>query len=234
MAKHTQTLIQQYSGALVKNLYELSDSISEIKHNLTKREIRELFVTNILNKFLTSQFGIGAGSIINQNGQESTQSDIIIYDNRVLPPFIREHNIGVFPVESAIATIEIKSKLPDSDLIKAETNADYLRNTIWSDEQVKPLCFIFALKGNGPRRFAKNKASEAKKWLSQNIKNLLGICVLKKFSWMNVTSSGWGGSYFEDLQTYEETKRFIAVTLDNIRTLSQKRLFYILLIIKIG
>ena len=74
-----RSLIKIHSSAIVKGLIEQANSISKIDHNLLKGELREIFVSNILRNFLTSQFDIGSGVIVNQRGDQSGQIDIIIY-----------------------------------------------------------------------------------------------------------------------------------------------------------
>jgi len=92
-----QTLIQKYSTSIINGFIERSKSLSNLQHNLLKGELRELFVTQVLKQFLTAQFQVGSGIIVNQKGEQSKQTDIIIYDNRILPPFIREQYLGVYP-----------------------------------------------------------------------------------------------------------------------------------------
>lgn len=127
-----RTLIQQHSSAIIRGLSEKINALTDLDHKLTKGELRELFVSNILHSFLTNQFDVGSGIIINQAGLQSNQTDIIIYDNRILPPFIKEQHIGVYPAESVIATIEVKSYLTNSELLKAEKAAQRLNNEIYA------------------------------------------------------------------------------------------------------
>lgn len=60
-------------------------------------------------------------------------------------------------------------------------------------------------------------------WLKQNIENIFAICLVNKYSWLNLPPNGWSKRN-SDKETHEETKRFIAVLLDNIRTRSLKRM----------
>ena len=106
-----RTIIQKHSTSIVRGLAERINALVDLDHKLTKGELRELFISNILAQFLTNQFGIGSGIIVNQAGKQSNQTDIIIYDNRIIPSFIREKHIGVYPAECVIATIEVKSNL---------------------------------------------------------------------------------------------------------------------------
>ena len=151
-----RTSIQQYATGMIKALSEQAKAISPLKHNPTKGKLRELFVTQILKQFLTPQFGVGSGVITNQRGDQSRETDIIIYDKRILPPFIREENVGVFPIEVVIETIEIKSRLGKAELVEAESAALRIKEmsvtgTIYNSDArpSAPGSTVFAFTGHG-------------------------------------------------------------------------------------
>lgn len=108
--------IQEHTGELVKGLINESKALRNLDQTTVKGRLRELFISKLLKKFLSSQFGIGSGIIINQAGKMSKQIDIIIYDTRILPPFIEEQEIGVYPVESVLAAIEVRSRVDKSTM----------------------------------------------------------------------------------------------------------------------
>jgi hypothetical protein len=61
-----QTLIQKHSSAIVRLLAERVKALADLDHRPTKGELREIFVSNVLNLFLTGHFKIGSGIIINK------------------------------------------------------------------------------------------------------------------------------------------------------------------------
>jgi len=220
-----KNLIKRYSSAIIEGLVSKVSASSPLNHRLTKGELRELFVTNILKSFLTKQFDIGTGIIINQKEEQSNQTDIIIYDNRILPPFIKEQHIGVYPAESVVGVIEVKSRLDRNAIINSEKSAKRLieiiynpKASIYGDyEYIRPLCGTIGFYGTGSTEI--RDISKGRSWLEKNIKHNFAICLVGKFSWMNLKSSGWTKS--DKKENYEETKRFIAVFLDNLRTRSE-------------
>lgn len=223
-----QNLIQQYSTSIVKGFIERTKSLSKLNHRLLKGELREIFVSQILKSFLTFQFGIGSGIIINQKGEQSDQTDIIIYDKRILPPFIKEQHLGVFPAECVLATLEIKSHLNKTELLKTECSSKKLLNEIYNPDSsiyhdydlFKPTCAVLGFYGKGVKDLSDKRFGKA--WLNEDIKYLIYIGITNKYSWINMQSTGWTGHLVD--QTNDETKRFIAVFLDNIRTDSERRL----------
>ena len=207
------------------------DASSSLKHKLTKGELRELFTVNVLNAFLTSQFSIGSGVIVNQKEEQSNQTDIIIYDNRILPPFIKEQHIGVYPAECVVGTIEVKSIL-DSNAINKSIEASKVLNdrvynpssSIYGDyDYLKPLSGIIGFYGKGAK-YLRDKTN-GKLWLEDNCKHIFGICLMGEFSWLNLREKGWQLSLKRG--SFEETKRFLAVYLDNLRSRAEARLKYI-------
>jgi hypothetical protein len=232
-----RTLIQKDSSSLIKGMLERIITLSALEHKLTQGELKELFVSEVLNNFLPSQFDIGTGVIINHHGWQSNQIDIVIYDNRVLPPFIKKHNIGVYPAESVLATIEVKTWLTKPELKKAEKSAERLHKEIYGSKgfteanypltkkKLKPFCGIIGFKKYGLSELLELKKGRA--FLKNEIKYIKLICLTEKYSWARIfnpkTKKPIWNFKEADENTNEEIKRFIAILLDNIRTLSENR-----------
>jgi len=224
-----ENLIKKYSSAIIKALMARVEAIRYLDNKQKKGELIEIFVENCLKCFLTSQFGIGTGFIINHKGDQSCQTDIIIYDNRVIPPFIKEEKLGVYPAESVLNTIEIKSELTKKELLKSERKAEYLHNiyptkigkysTPADYVYVEPLYAVIGFYGKGVKELNDKQGIE---WLKKNVKYISAICLVNKFSWINIMNRGWVFCPYNK-ETNEETKRFIAVILDNARTISERR-----------
>ena len=227
-----RSLIKIHTSSVVKALIEQANTLSELDHALLKGELREIFISNIIKKFLTSQFDVGSGVIINKEGEQSTQTDVIIYDTRILPPFIKEYNLGVYPEESVLATIEVKSWFSKNDIIESSNVAQYLLNNIYRGKKnwgsfrdmniAKPLCCIVGFFDNC--HFDYDNKEEIKKWIEQHNKSLFGICLINKFSWLDIYVEGIRGDLILTDEYNEETKAFIAVLLDYISKFSQERL----------
>lgn len=227
-----RTLIQKYSSSIIRGALENIEALKDLKHKSTKGQLRELFVSNVLNFFIPKQCGIGTGIIINQNGDQSNQTDIIIYDERIIPPFIKERSIGVYPVESVLATIEVKSVLEKRGILEAEESAKKLYETVvktgfgsmYAQSESMPLYSIIGFSGCGLTDLSDKESG--REWLNKNIAYLSGICHTKKYSWIHIKdtteSSKWNIQLFNE-DTREETKRFIAIIIDNVNRISIHR-----------
>ena len=226
-----RTLIQKDSSSLIEGMLERIKGLSSLDHRLTKGELKELFISKILKHFLPVQFDVGTGIIINHRGDQSKQIDVVIYDNRILPPFIKEQAIGVYPAESVIAVLEIKSSLGKGELLSAEAFAAQLCDKVYdpggfyrgySPFPYIPLCGIIGFRGNGCKELSGQEGGG--KWLNENIERIFLICITDKYCWAKVGSPSPTWRMREaDKKTHEETKKFIAILLDNIRTSSEKR-----------
>lgn len=222
-----ETLVQAFTSAIVKNFLSKLAALKRLNHTVTNGQLKEFFVGGILENFLPAQFGTATGIIVNQRGDQSKQVDIIIYDNRIVPAFIREQKIGIFPAESVIATIEVKSILGKEALEKTEADAKHLIETIYSKEGSKysdfrkylPICAVLGGEMGGIADLSDK--IKGKKFLQNNITYLRYIVSVNRYSWIKMKSTGWTG-HLKDI-TNDETIRFIAVLIDNLRMKAEER-----------
>ncbi|MBN1618881.1 MAG: hypothetical protein JXQ26_07105 [Tissierellales bacterium] len=218
MTNFNQTTIQAYTTALIAGTLAELKSVAKIKHPLLTGELRESFVVNLLSHFLPERYGVGSGVIVNPLGIESTQWDIIIYDKNIIPPFIFEMDRGVFPAETVLAVIEVKSKLTLQELRKTNANSKRLITRIYDDkffaykEPYKPIIGALGLYGYSAKVLLNQDGA---KWVGSNLEYLNLFCLCEKYCWLKVESE-WKYSFATE--TYEEVKRFLFSLLDNIRT----------------
>lgn len=223
-----RTLIQEHTSALVKNFITEADALKNLDQKLLKGQLRELLTAKILRNFLTSQFDTGNGVIINQKGEQSEEKDIIIYDKRILPPFIQKQNKGIYPAECVMAVIQVRSWVSKDTIRKYSDSAKKLYDEIYNPASSLPWYLpimkpFYSLIGFYHRGIFRNESKEKiLNWMMNNAKPLLGVCIVNKLSWLNVVRPE-GSLKMVDKTNNEETKAFIAVLLDNVRTFSQRR-----------
>ncbi len=235
--KKNNNTVRQYFTAVIKSAIGKSDALSNIGHNVIKGVLRECIISDILSEILPSQFRVGSGIIVNADGDHSSQTDIIIYDSQILSPFVRKYTPALYPIESVIATIEVKTRLYKKYLQKVNRDARKVRQMFKPPENVKqanrnwkevynkygcPLCSIIGFYGEGPNGLL--NPDTGKILLNANASDLFGICLVNRYSWLYLPSLGGWKQRLCDKDTNEETKRFFAVLLDNILTISQARI----------
>ena len=191
------TLIQQFATSIVLGMLERARALSRLDHKLLKAELRELFVSEVLESFLSHPFEIGSGIVVNQRGQQSNQTDVVIYDATVLPPLIKAQHLGMYPAECVLATVEVKSDLRSDGILDAEDAAKRLHEEIYStngsiysdDQRFKPICTVFAFSGSGLQEL--NAQQSGRSWLEQNCPHVSLVAVAGAYSWVRLTSRGW-------------------------------------------
>lgn len=104
-----------------------------IKKNIEKKptvtgEILENTVRRFLTDYFPRSLGITSGFIVDVNGNETKQMDVIIYDAFRTPTFINSENIRVIPVECVYAVIEVKSRINTKDLNEILANMKSLKS----------------------------------------------------------------------------------------------------------
>lgn len=101
------------------NMVNTAKSIIKMDEDGTKGYLREYFLHEVLEEMLPVHIGAGSGIIVKPIKKdsgvnpESSQCDVIIYDKRILPPFIANTKISVYPIQSVIGIIEVKTGIND-------------------------------------------------------------------------------------------------------------------------
>jgi hypothetical protein len=88
---------------------------------------------DLLKEFLPAKYGIGSGIIVDRNGKESKQIDIIIYDKNQ-PNYSLSKYSRIFLVDQVIAAIEVKTTYTVSSLRQALQNIQTVRELEYSQE----------------------------------------------------------------------------------------------------
>lgn len=103
-------------------IFEAEDA-SSVGHAGLAGRIREILVERILRPALSPEVEIGTGKITDSTGALSSQCDVIIYSPHIIPPILHDRRTGIFPVESCLYAIEVKSTLTAQEVRDAIRNA---------------------------------------------------------------------------------------------------------------
>ncbi len=127
-------IFQEISTIEIKRMIAESESLSQIDHPYLKGKIREIGIGKLLKRFLPPEFKIGTGKIHDCHGKSSSETDLIIFNPSFLPPLMFNEEIGIYPLESAFYSIEIKSK--------STTTKESLKKTILNIRRLRELTFL--------------------------------------------------------------------------------------------
>ena len=81
-----------------------------------KGDTREQAVRSKLESILPGGVGVGAGCVIDSEGNSSSQIDVILYEQQFCPIFKLADDVSYYPCESVIAVGEIKSTIGKKEL----------------------------------------------------------------------------------------------------------------------
>lgn len=178
-------VLQAYYSGILKRLNSEVDILNQlIPHNLTKGIANEDSIKNIIQALLPKKYSIGTGMVIDSFGNSSRQCDIIIYDAHIYPNLFSQTANALYPVESVLACIEVKTFLDEeslNDVVKNSKSINSLKHyeerivinhptpeaplKITDFKTVPPYTYLFAYRSNSKsaktwkRRFEKHHPS---------------------------------------------------------------------------
>ena len=96
-------------------------SATTATHGALIGKAREVFVSEVLRRFLPQALHLGAGQIVDQSETPSREIDVIVYRHD-MPLLSSLADTGLYFAEGVVATIEVKSTLDASTLREALDN----------------------------------------------------------------------------------------------------------------
>ena len=216
--------MNDYTRALLQNKITkvLADAktLSDIDHPGLIGHLKESFIRNLLNPFLNNNYSVGSGKVTDYKGAKSKETDLLIYSNSILPPFFfqEEEKVKVYPIESVLKCIEVKSNLNkqtlESTYQKFKFSEDNLNMTSgYFDDFGIPLSHIFITMKYELFAFNCNTKSDFKDYFLSIYKKIdplwdtdpliTNICVANK-GWFAFTNSGWKYLSYDKINSQNE------------------------------
>ncbi|VVO23603.1 hypothetical protein PS834_04424 [Pseudomonas fluorescens] len=224
--------------ARILELRSMFMATKNILHNGEKGALREVFLVNLIQQFLPSTYGIGSGIVIDKFGAQSVQVDIVIYDKRGMPPVIEAAGRGIYPVDSVVRVIEVKSNVRKSSLdqfsemIKCFNPKNPKGLKVASAGRLSggatyyPVCAMFGFECDY-KGFAAECAANPVISESQSLICVDGVGLwTHKPQFSKKIKHGYGGRYFEFEDDTHGLRLFIGFLLDQIETSSRSRSGY--------
>jgi hypothetical protein len=100
-----------------KALLDARDA-SDLNHPYLIGKLREIVLNDLISPLLNTRYAIASGKITDYMGNLSGEIDLCIYSTLLHPPilFSSKNDIGIVPIESVLACIEVKSRLTEASL----------------------------------------------------------------------------------------------------------------------
>ncbi|HDH1443980.1 TPA: hypothetical protein PIU06_003912 [Klebsiella quasipneumoniae subsp. similipneumoniae] len=109
------SIISEKISSRIKTLKQEYTVNKNVEHQGVKGGLNEVELIKIIKDVIPRKYEISRGIIENSHGDQSNESDIIIYDNEILPPYIN-NDLAFVPIEAVRYNIEIKSTLTVKEL----------------------------------------------------------------------------------------------------------------------
>ena len=217
----------------VKSAIEQALAVKKnIDHPGVKGKIVEILVKDLFLPLLPSDIGVGTGQIIESyKNLCSTEHDVILYDKSILPPVLFDGTTGLFPIESVLYTIEVKTTLTAQELKKSHEAAKKLREFRFlpglKDQNGKevhgivahPVSVIFGLSSDLTEG-GKSEAERYKEIYGDEGPFIAAICVAGKEYWHEKSGSWF---YHENPKEYDEVLSFIGGLMNTYKKVAESR-----------
>jgi hypothetical protein len=107
---------------------KLASCASGVKHKGLEGLVREISLANLFQPLLPFGVCTGTGKIIDCNGQQSRQMDVVIYSKLILPSLMFDEKTGLFPVETCLYCIEVKTEINSTQVKDAIKKGGSVKN----------------------------------------------------------------------------------------------------------
>lgn len=205
---------------------------SVFTHQGVKGAILEILIGGLFKPLLPADIGIGTGQIIDSyKSPMSGQIDVILYDKSILPPVLLDEKAGIFPIESVLYTIEVKTTLNSTELAAAHAAAEKiskygylpgLKDEFGIDKNhpiERARSVIFAL-GSDLSGTNLNEAQRYKKIYGDGVAHVRAICVAGR-EYFYDNGEYWVG--FEKDSEYDEILAFIGGITNTYKEVAKSR-----------
>src|SRR4051794_13121380 len=111
------SVVQDYwDGVLQRLRAEVGVFSRLIRHRGEQGRENEAAFARLLTSFVPQRLGVGTGLLIDSKGGSSRQLDIVLFERSDEPAVLAQTNQLLYPVESVVACIEVKTRLSTSEI----------------------------------------------------------------------------------------------------------------------
>lgn len=128
-----------------------------ISHKVTRGSLAERTLAQQIEEFLPARWELGTGFILGEDGAESKQVDLLIYNTMTDSPLYRDGSVVALAPGTARVAVEVKSQLDKTAISESLANVASVR-------EVDPALvgFVFAYDGCEAGTFAEHVSSWVK------------------------------------------------------------------------
>lgn len=125
------SIVEEYWAGVLQRLdAEVHVFAQLIAHEGERGAENEAALSRLLQSLVPARYGIGSGLLIDNADHYSHQTDIVIFDQSDEPSILAQTAQLLFPVESVLAAVEVKTTLRGDDLADCFKKASHLRSEL--------------------------------------------------------------------------------------------------------
>jgi hypothetical protein len=110
-------IIEEYWAGVLQRLHAEVRIIARLIPHMGERgREAETAFARLLGSFVPQRLGVGTGLLFDTNGSYSRQMDIVLFDQSDEPAVLAQTTQLLFPVETVIGVIEVKSRLDRDEI----------------------------------------------------------------------------------------------------------------------
>ncbi len=117
-----------YEGMSAKMTADLATISRAFDHPGASGRNNEKILQKFLELHLPSEYGVTNGKVVAADGQESRETDLILYNKNECPLLMTGADFQLVPIESCICVISIKTRLTKPELSDALNQIASVRN----------------------------------------------------------------------------------------------------------
>lgn len=185
-------IVDSLKAAAKKMMVDFEGVTSKINHMGERGTSREELLLTYLRQYFPSKYQLSRGAIIDVNGTQSKQQDLIVFDSFSSPVLMNMESTKMIPIESVYMTIEVKSSLNKSTFEECVNNIKSVRELpkFPITNFVSPTAgFVFAFTSDTTLETLMGNLIEFNKNIIPS-KQISAVCVLDKGLIINVSKDG--------------------------------------------
>jgi hypothetical protein len=117
-------------------LARLTESRSVLDHPGAKGSATELDWSAALEEFLPKRYQVSSAFVIDADGAQSEQIDLVVYDRHFCPLFFERGDARLIPVEAVFAAFEVRPKLDRENILYAAGKVQSVRELCRTDGNI--------------------------------------------------------------------------------------------------
>jgi hypothetical protein len=143
-------IVEEYWSGVVQRLQAEVDVFARlVKHRGEQGRENELALARVFEALLPQRLGIGSGLLLDAQDRYSRQTDLVVFEAANDPAILAQTTQLLFPIESVLACVEIKTRLTPNDVsndfvAKMQALQELTSSRAHVDGTARPLFALFA------------------------------------------------------------------------------------------